>query len=92
MIRRLLDLDAEKRRLTPSFGTEIRFVPDRIAPARLADDPRGLTDFLLSRLLVVQPRPITRNAVLEAVGLVPAPECVALAVRLILASPEYQVE
>lgn len=92
VIRRLLDLDAEKSRLVTTSGSGPRFDPGRLAAGKDLEDPGRLVDHLLARLLVVRPRPVTREAVVQACEAVPAEERVALAVRLILASPEYQVE
>ena len=92
VVRRLLDLDAEKSRMTAGKGIGVRFDPARIVNPKLAANPAQLVDQLLARLLVVKPRNVTRNAVIEACGEVPVAERINLAVRLILASPEYQVE
>ena len=92
IVRRLLDLDAEKSKITASLGSETRVVVDRIAPAELADRPQELADLLFARYLVVPPRAATRKAITEAITSVPPDERIPLAARLILASPEYQVE
>lgn len=91
-IARLLDLDAEKAAGTGKDGIKVRFEPVRVAPAKLADDPAGLVDHLLGRVLAVKPRAATRDAVVEACKAVKAADRAKLAARLILASPEYQVE
>jgi hypothetical protein len=61
-------------------------------PKDLADDPEKLVDHLLARVLAVKPRAVTRTAIVEACAAVPTGERAKLAARLILASPEYQVE
>lgn len=91
-IRRLLDIDAEKGQTTAKDGIKVRFEPGRVAGEKLAEEPERLVDHLLAKLLVVRPRRITRNAVIDACKEVATSERVTLAVRLILASPEYQVE
>ena len=70
----------------------MRFEPDKIVPKGQADDPEKLVDHLLARVLVVKPRTATRDAIVEACRAVPAADRAKLAARLILASPEYQVE
>jgi uncharacterized protein (DUF1800 family) len=91
-IARLLALDAEKAGATGKGGIAVRFEPDRIAPAGLADDPARLVDHLLARVLAVPPRAATRQAITAACRAVPAADRAKLAARLILAAPEYQVE
>ena len=49
-------------------------------------------DALLARLVVTKARPATRDAIVSACRGVPPAERPALAARLILASPEYQME
>jgi len=91
-IARLLALDAEKVDTTSKDGIKVRFEPERVVPAGLADDPAKLVDHLLARVLSVKPRTATRDAIVEACKAVPTAERAKLAARLILASPEYQVE
>lgn len=91
-ITRLLALDAEKANATSKDGIMVRFEPDRIVSKGQVDDPEKLVDHLLARVLVVKPRKATRDAVVEACKAVPAADRAKLAARLILASPEYQVE
>ena len=77
---------------TGKDGIKLRFEPDKIVPKGQADDPEKLVDHLLARVLVVKPRTATRDAIVEACRAVPAADRAKLAARLILASPEYQVE
>ena len=91
-ITRLLALDAEKSDTTGKDGIKVRFVADKVVTKGQADDPEKLVDHLLARVSVVKPRATTRGAIVEACKAVPAAERAKLAARLILASPEYQVE
>jgi uncharacterized protein (DUF1800 family) len=91
-IARLLALDAEKADSTGKDGIKVRFEPERVVPKGLADDPEKLVDHLSARVLVVKPRAATRDAIVAACKAVPAADRAKLAARLILASPEYQVE
>ena len=91
-ITRLLALDAEKSDTTVKDGIKVRFVADKVVTKGQADDPEKLVDHLLARVSVVKPRATTRGAIVEACKAVPAAERAKLAARLILASPEYQVE
>jgi uncharacterized protein (DUF1800 family) len=91
-VRRLLQIDEDRREMTGHDGIAVRFDPARILPAGAADDPVRLADVLLDRMVVAPVRPATRSAIVEACRCVSPEERPALAVRLILASPEYQVE
>lgn len=91
-IRRLLDLDAEKGQTTAKDGIKVRFDPDRLVGSQLYEHVEQLVDHLLAKMIVVNPRKITREAILEACKDVPVAQRVTLVLRLILASPEYQVE
>lgn len=91
-IARLLALDAEKADSTGKDGIKVRFEPERVVPKGLADDPEKLVDHLSARVLAVKPRAATRESIAEACKAVPAADRAKLAARLILASPEYQVE
>lgn len=91
-IARLLALDAEKANATDKAGLAHRFEPERLGAANLADYPDALVSMILDRFLVVPARRATRDAIAHALRQVPTSERVPLAVRLVLASPEYQVE
>lgn len=91
-IARLLAIDREKSQARSKSGLPIRFEPQRILPPGQENDPAGLVNHLLERMLIVKPREITRNAILEACAAVPPAERPKLAARLILACPEYQLE
>lgn len=90
--RRQLQMDAERRAMREAKGLQTRFDPRRLTSDGLRDDPEKVVEQLLGRLLVVPPRAVTRRAVVEACRATPASERVAVAVSLILASPEYQLE
>jgi uncharacterized protein (DUF1800 family) len=91
-IARLLALDAEKADTTGKDRIKVQLDPARIVPKGLEADPVKLADHLLARVLAVKPRAATREATIEACMAVPASERAKLVARLILASPEYQVE
>ncbi|MFO0824794.1 MAG: DUF1800 domain-containing protein [Gemmataceae bacterium] len=91
-VARLLALDAEKADSTGKDGIKVRFESERIVPKGLEDGPEKLVDHLLARVLVVKPRAATRESIVAACKAVPAADRAKPAARLILASPEYQVE
>lgn len=91
-LRRLMQMDADNRARLHSDGLKIRFEASRIASPESAVSPEQLTDTLIARLLVVKPRNATRQAVIDACREVDQRERVALAVMLLLASPEYQLQ
>lgn len=89
LVKRLLALDEEKRQITNSGGIGARFVPETI-PFSL--DSEVLVDRLLAEMIVVNPRASTRDAIVTACQQVEPNERIELAIRLILASPEYELE
>lgn len=91
-IRRLLDIDAERAEVVGRDGLKVRFDPARFVPAKLHDDPERLADHALARMLATPARKALRTSLIEACRDVPAAERAKLAARLILASPEYQME
>jgi uncharacterized protein (DUF1800 family) len=90
--RRLLQLDEEREQQERGEGILLKFVPSNVVPAELADHPEKLVDFLLAKMVVTKVRPATREGLLVALKDTPTSERVALAIKLILASPEYQME
>lgn len=90
--RRQLQMDAERAAQLAEKRLAVRFDPHRLVAAATSADPEALADQLVARLLVVKPRAVTRQAVIEACRKVPADQRTALAVTLLLASPEYQLE
>lgn len=90
--RRLLEIDAERKQLLGKDGLKVRFDSTRLNLCCVQDDPKMLVESLLERMVVTKVRPATRAALVEACQSVPAAERPALVVRLILASPEYQME
>jgi uncharacterized protein (DUF1800 family) len=89
LVKRLLALDEEKLQITNSAGIEAVFRPENLA---VSGDTEEMVDRLLADFLVVKPRATTRAAIVDACKLVEPQDRVKMAVRLILASPEYQVE
>lgn len=89
---RLLQIDAERRLAQTGEGIKLKFDAAKVAPGTLADDPEKLTDFLLEKMVVTKVRPVTRAGLVTALKDASTGERVALAVKLILASPEYQME
>lgn len=92
LIRRLTQIDDERRQMQAGEGIKLKFDPARVVPAGLAGDAEKLTDLLLTRMVVTKIRPATRAGIAAACKEAPPADRVALAVKLILASPEYQME
>lgn len=91
-IRRLLELDAEHRHLQRKDGIRVKFVSERLVPPGETNDTEKLVAQLLNRFLVTTVRATTRTAIVDACRNVPALQRTEMAVRLILSSPEYQLE
>jgi uncharacterized protein (DUF1800 family) len=91
-IKRLQAIDRERKEQQAQGGLKVRFDPARLFPKGLPEEPEELADALLSRLVVTKVRPATRGAIVTACRSVPPDERPALAARLLLASPEYQME
>ena len=89
--KRLMEIDAERAAMEKKDGIQVRFDSNRLA-AKTADNPEKLVDALLERMVVAKVRTLTRTALIDACTDVPAAERPALVIRLILASPEYQLE
>src|SRR5579875_347570 len=90
--KRLLEIDAERAEMEKKDGIQVRFDADRLVAAKMADNPEKLVDALLERMVVTKVRSLTRLTLIDACAGVPAADRPALAIRLILASPEYQLE
>ena len=91
-IKRLQAIDRERKEQQAKGGLKIHFDPARLFPEGAPEDPEELANALLSRLVVTKVRPATRDAIVTACRMASPSERPALAVRLILASPEYQME
>ncbi len=87
MIARYLADEAKQRK----SAIEVRFVPAKLFPEGAPSDPAALVDALLRRLVVTKVRTATRTGLIEACKAVPAADRTTLGVRLMLASPEYQM-
>ncbi|MFO0879638.1 MAG: DUF1800 domain-containing protein [Gemmataceae bacterium] len=92
LTRRQLQMDAERRADKVGRGLQMRLDFTRLVPAASTETPAELADRLLSRLLVVPPRTATRRALVDAQSAAPTVDRPTLALTLILASPEYQLE
>ncbi|HTU89687.1 MAG TPA: DUF1800 domain-containing protein [Gemmataceae bacterium] len=90
--KRLMEIDAERAEMENKDGIQMRFNPSRLMTAKAPDTPEKLVDALLERMIVTKVRPLTRTALIDTCAAVPAADRPTLAVRLILASPEYQLE
>ncbi|WP_422922979.1 DUF1800 domain-containing protein [Singulisphaera sp. PoT] len=91
MMARLESSMAERRAEREKDGLKCRFRAETLFPGGNPSEPAGLVDDLLLRLVVTKVRPSARQALITAcVDTAPA-ERPALVVRLILASPEYQL-
>lgn len=91
-MRRLLDYDRERREQKAEGGLKVHFSPSQLFPQGAPEAPDQVADALLKPLVVAKVRAATREAIVEACQSVPPGERVAVAARLILASPEYQME
>ena len=91
-IKRLQALDRERKQMEAQAGLKIRFTPTGLFPKGPPEDHEALADSVLRRLVVTKVRKTTHDAVAEACRTAAPAERVAVAVRLILASPEYQME
>ena len=91
-MKRQLDIDRERREQKAAAGLKVHFADYQIFPQGPPRNPEQLADALLQPLVVTKVRAATREAIVEACRSVPPAERVALACRLILASPEYQME
>jgi hypothetical protein len=70
---------------------EVGFDPARLFPRNVPADPAALIDGLTERLLLTRVAPATRETLLEACRGIAAVDRPARLIRLILASPEFQV-
>ena len=91
-IRRLLAIDKERAVAQGEAGVKVRFIPSRLFPKGEPKDDGALVDEMLRRLIVTKVRDVTRDALLAACKSAPHGQRVALVARMILASPEYQME
>ncbi len=90
-LERLKEADARQQGEKAREGLKVRFVPERFLPQGVAANPADLVAACLERLVVAHVRPETRSAVINACRAAPVAERLAVAVRLILMSPEYQL-
>jgi len=91
-IKRLQALDQERKQMQTQDGLKVRFSAKQLFPKGEPKEAEALADALLRRLVVTKVRKATWDAVVEACRSSETADQVALAVRLILASPEYQME
>jgi len=90
--KRLMQIDAERAEMEKKDGIQLRFDAGRFVAAETANNPEKLVDVVLERMIVTKVRPLTRATLIDACAGVPAADRPALLARLILASPEYQLE
>ncbi|MCI0461169.1 MAG: DUF1800 domain-containing protein [Gemmataceae bacterium] len=91
LLKRLAQLDQQRQEEQRQDGIKVKFTPERIFPKGTPEKPEAVVDALLERLLVLSPRPDTRDALIETCRLVPKEDRAALVARLILMTPEYQL-
>ena len=91
-IKRLQAIDRERKQEQTQAGFLVHFNPSLLFAEGTPENPEELADALLKRLVVTKVRPATRDAVVAACRSVSPTERPALAARLILASPEYEME
>jgi uncharacterized protein (DUF1800 family) len=89
-IKRLVQIDLERKQDAAKDGIRVTFQPERLVNESAS--PAQLMDRLSERMLMVAPRSLTREAILQACEQVSAAERPAVVARLLLASPEYQLE
>jgi uncharacterized protein (DUF1800 family) len=91
LIRRIQAFDRARRAERKKDGLKVKFDAAKALGGKVPEKVGQLVDAILARLLAVPPRPDTREALLDAVGLAAPAERVKLACRLILMTPEYQL-
>jgi hypothetical protein len=91
-IKRLQAIDRERKQEQTQAGFLVHFNPSLLFAEGTPENPEELADALLNRLVVTKVRPATRDAIVTACRSVSPTERPALAARLILASPEYEME
>jgi uncharacterized protein (DUF1800 family) len=90
--KRLQQIDEERKQQEGKDGLKVRFDPARLFAQGIPDDPARLVDALLERMVVTRVRTATRDALVDACKASAPAGRPALVARLILASPEYQME
>lgn len=78
--------------MTHEDAIDIRFDARRLYPQGVPDDPVMLVDSMLARLVITPVRTEARSALVDACRAVSPDDRVVLVARLILASPEYQLD
>ncbi|MGL6075209.1 MAG: DUF1800 domain-containing protein [Fimbriiglobus sp.] len=91
LIARIQDFDKKRRVERKKDGIKVVFDPAKVFDGPTPEKTEAMVDALLARLILVAPRAEARSTILEAVSAAPAAERVALACRLILTTPEYQL-
>ncbi|WP_152052827.1 DUF1800 domain-containing protein [Tautonia marina] len=87
MEQAMTDRGAERTR----DGIKTRFHAETLFPDGLPESPVALVDAMLDRLIVTPVRPTARKALIRVCQAAPIADRPALVVRLILASPEFQM-
>lgn len=91
LIARIQAADRQRKADRKKDGFKVTFDPVKAAGGKVPEKAEDLVDLLLARLLTVPPRAGTRATLVETVARVAPAERVALACRLILTTPEYQL-
>jgi uncharacterized protein (DUF1800 family) len=91
LLERLEKFDEQRKEERRKGGIKVRFVAERLFPKGIPDKPQAVVDALLERLLIIPPRPDTRDTLIEACRVVPKADRPALVARLLLMTPEYQI-
>lgn len=68
-----------------------KFDPNELYPVDLMTDVEALADALIQRMLVVEPRPALRPALVEAMSSVAGNRRTETGLRLLMLTPEYQL-
>jgi len=68
-----------------------KFDPDQLYPVDLVTDVEALADALIRRMLVAEPRPALRPALVEAMSSVAGNRRIETGLRLLMLTPEYQL-
>ncbi len=90
-IRRTMDFQAQRREERRRDGIQVRFDEVATEIQAVSDDPEGIVDAVISRLITTELRPDTRTHLIDAIRSTPSENRLKQACRLVLMTPEYQL-
>jgi hypothetical protein len=91
LLRRIEMADKTRKEARKKDGIQVRFDVAKVFPKGIPESVSEVVDGLMARLLVVEARPDTRDALIATAKLVAKDQRPALVARLILNTPEYQL-